>query len=365
MIRDLSAYRTPDEVFYDPAIRMPIRVPDASFGYLFFDVIKGGRVVGNNGVRHDGRIYRLESLHKHLEYWGERVDVRINPDDVREAIIYDFRTGAYVCYARLLDEATYDTRDDITRELIARVFRDGRDLLRMAKEHVEGAKERLAEYRQAKLEYLIRRATEVQTERDRKAVLLTEATPVAVIGPFSSVVRNQEAARPAELTANLVAEVPDQDESTASQSAACTVSGRQRPAKAAAKVRRVGYAQIADKLGTSRRNLYRYMTEKLPWPEGMKEEFDILVRARITGADLTLPATNAKRKPRRTWSDGEFSYANIAKRLGMTRKALQLCRDGKRPWRDERTRLAFEEHERMRSRPNGGTFRGSQTDTSP
>lgn len=63
-------------MFFDPAIRMPVREPDESFGYLFFDLVGGGRVVGYNGVRHDGRIYRLTSLQKHLEYWGERVDVR-------------------------------------------------------------------------------------------------------------------------------------------------------------------------------------------------------------------------------------------------------------------------------------------------
>jgi hypothetical protein len=348
MIRDLSAYRSPDEVFYDAAVRMPVRMPDSSFGFLFFDPIKGGRIVGNNGVRHEGRVYRLTSLQKHLEYWGERVDVRINPDDVREAIIYDRRTGAYVCYARLLDEATYDTRDEVTRELIGRVFRDGRELLRMAKAHVDGAKERLAEYRQAKLEFLMRRAAEIQVERDQKKAALAEATPTpaTVIGPLSAVARQPEAAR-TELTESLISEILDRDEMADSRTDACTVSTRRRATKATKT--RLGYEQIAKKLGTSRRSLHRYMSGDLPWPVGLKEEFEILLRLKTTGADVTLTAYRDDRQPRRTRSDGEFSYANIAKAIGMTRKMLELCRGGKRPW-PEGAKERFVELERQRTR---------------
>jgi hypothetical protein len=49
-------------------------------------------------VRHEGRIYSPTSLQKHLEYWGERVDVRANPDDQRVVMIYDRKTGA--CLSR-------------------------------------------------------------------------------------------------------------------------------------------------------------------------------------------------------------------------------------------------------------------------
>jgi hypothetical protein len=350
--RQLNA-RTPDEVFYDPAIRIPRREPDESFGYLFFDLVSGGRVVGNNGVRHDGRIYRLTSLQKHLEYWGERVDVRVNPDDQRVAMIFDRQTGVYVCKALVdVQDATYDTRDEVTRQLIARVFSDGKHLLRMAKEHIEGAKERLVEYRLAKIEYLTRRHREIEATREKRQNALGGSAPVTVIGPMSAVAREREAPQPIELRATVIAEVLKADELAASifqainadapsqETPLCVVSTRKRKPKVkTGRQRRDGtlrFAEIARRLGTSTKSLERYRQGINPWPEGMKERFEAYERLRTAGpsetAALVLPDEPAPAKPRRTRGDGELSYANIAKTLGMSRKTLDRCRQGKRSW---------------------------------
>jgi hypothetical protein len=326
--------RTPDEVFYDPEIRMPRREPDKSFAYLFFDLVKGGRIVGQNGVLHDGYIYRLASLQKHLEYFGERVDIRINPDDVREALVYDRRTGAYVCDARLDDEATYDTRDEITRQLIARVFRDGKELLKMARAHVEGAKERLAEYRLAKLEYLIGRAREIEAARREAEAALTGTDAVTVISQFSAMSREREAAQPIELTAGVVAEILDAD-APADPAPLCVVSKRKREQKPRSGGRRndgLTWQEIADRLGVSKTALDRYRKGVNPWPAGFMERFERYerLRARASVEEVQLP--DDPTPARRLRSDGEFSWANIAATLGMSVKILGRCRDGKRPW---------------------------------
>lgn len=360
---------TPDEVFYDPAIRIPRREPDESFGYLFFDLVSGGRVVGNNGVRHEGRIYRLTSLQKHLEYWGERVDVRVNPDDQRVAMIFDRQTGVYVCKA-LVDaqDATYDTRDEVTRQLIERVFSDGKHLLRMAKEHIEGAKERLVEYRLAKIEYLTRRNREIEASREQRQQALTGSASVTVIGPLSAVAREREAPQPIELNATVIAEVIKADELAASVAQAtgtdaptqttplCVVSTRKRKPKVkTGRQRRDGtlrFEEIARRLGTSKKSLERYRQGLNPWPEGMKERFEVYERIRTDApgnADtLVLPDEPTLARPRRTRGDGDLSYANIARTLGMSLKTLNRCRDGKRSWPDG-IEERFGELERRRS----------------
>jgi len=368
--RQLNA-RTPDEVFYDPAIRIPRREPDESFGYLFFDLVSGGRVVGNNGVRHDGRIYRLTSLQKHLEYWGERVDVRVNPDDQRVAMIYDRQKGVYICKA-LVDaqDATYDTRDEVTRQLITRVFSDGKHLLRMAKTHVEGAKERLVEYRLAKIEYLTRRHREIEATRERRQTALGGSAPVTVIGPLSAVARERDALeQPAELSATVIAEVLKADELAATAAQAidtdaptqtaplCVVSTRKRKPKVrTGRQRRDGtlrFAEIARRLGTSTKSLERYRQGINPWPEGMKERFEAYERLRTVapneGDALVLPDEPAPVRPRRTRGEGDLSYANIAKTLGMSLKTLNRCREGKRAW-PEGVKERFEELERRRTK---------------
>lgn len=362
MIRNLAAYRTPDEVFYDPAVRMPVREPDASFAYLFFDLVPGGRIVGNNGVRHEGRIYRLISLRRHLEYWGERVDVRVNPDDQFDAMIFDRRTGSFVCKARVdARDATYSTREEITRQLIARVFRDGKELLRMAKAEVEGAKERLAEYRRARLEYVEQRVRGIVAARQRAKAALAESSSVAVIGSFSVVARDIGAADDIELTHELITEALDAGEAQRIESqpqtpteTLCAVSTRARRDRKKRTGRwhtgALSYGEIARRLGTSRRSLNRYRSGVDPWPAGMKEQFDHYERLRSEDAGETairIQLEASPPKPLRTWSDGEFSWANIARLLGMTGKALAQCRQGKRPWPDG-TQQRFEELERRR-----------------
>ena len=276
--RQLNA-RTPEEVFFDPEIRIPRRNPDESFGYLFFDLVENGRIVGNNGVVFEGRIYRLVLLHKHLEYWGERVDVRVNPDDQRVAMIYDRRTGAYVCKA-LVDaqDATYDTRDEVTRRLIARVFSDGKQLLRMAKSHVEGSKERLPEYRRAKIEYLMRRAREIQAARKELRAEIKDAG-VTVIGRYSALAR-EEKEEASELSAAVVAEILDADDAQMNETATplCVVSKRTRKPRAKQPYQRregdLRFTEIARILGTTDSSLHRYRTGITAWPEGMEARFE-------------------------------------------------------------------------------------------
>lgn len=341
--------RTPDQVFYDPEIRMPRRKPDAAFAYLFFELLQGGRLVGRNGVEYQKRFYRLGSLRKHLEYFGERVDVRINPDDERVAIIYDRRTGTHICEASLLDEATYNTRDQITADLIARVFRDGRDLLRMAKAEVEGARQRLGEYRAAKIHYLEQRAREIAAERQRAAAALEGGASVTVIGSFSAVARERGTAQPpTELTPEIVAEILDVDDSRRDTSP--RVIARQRKAKAQGRSDlALRYADIAARLGISRSTLECYRFGEQPWPAGMKEQFDELERLRLVADHETAQAIAATPlPPRRTRKLGGLSYAAIARELGKSLRMLTNYRRGVCPW-PEGLKERFEELERRRS----------------
>lgn len=358
--------RTPDEVFYDPAIRIPVREPDESFAYLFFDLVKGGRIVGNNGVQHERVIYRLTSLQKHLEYWGERVDVRVNPDDQRVAMIFDRRTGAYVCKA-LADEkdATYDTRDAVTRDLIARVFGDGKHLLRMAKEYVDGAEQRLIEYRRAKIEYLVQRSRVIEAERRQRLATLTETNGrgVTVIGSLSQAARDTARENFPELSADIVSEVLAIDEAAAhaaraeaaesrraEEASLCVVSTRHRAPKRKPAWQRcdgaLRFSEIAAKLGKTRSTLHRYLSGVLPWPDGLREQFEYYARLRSGGqppsGEEPPPVALTRRKRR----DGD-SYANIAKALGVSRETLRKYRTGARPW-PEGMRERFEELERLR-----------------
>lgn len=148
--------RTPHDVFNDPTLRTPRREADpTTFALLFFEPLAGGRIVGRLGVQCDGRIYRLAALEKQFEYFGERVDVRVWPDDPRRVILLDRKTGGLICDA-LLDEmlATYDTRDQITKWLIARTFRDVYALRRMAARAIGGdVQQRLTEHARVMLAY--------------------------------------------------------------------------------------------------------------------------------------------------------------------------------------------------------------------
>jgi hypothetical protein len=364
VIRNRAAYRTPDEVFYDPDLRMPIRKPDAAFAFLFFDLVNGGRIVGRNGIRHEGRLYRLSSLDKHLEYFGQRVDVRINPDEPQAAMIFDHRTGAYVCDARADEQdATYNTRDDITGNLIARVFRDDKELTRLAKAHVEGAAERLAEYRAARIEYLKQRSREARQDRDKKKAALAERSePVPVISPMSVVAREREHNAHGDMTPDTLSAILRAEEAQ-SPPQLCAASTRPARAKkrrsAAGRTRHDGalrYSDIAQRLGISRRSLVRYRSGAMPWPDGLKERFDAFESMRETlpydaQVDALLADACPVSRPRRTRCDGEMSYQNIAARLGMSLKALQRCRRGERPWPGG-IRERFEEMVHQRNRGN-------------
>lgn len=162
------------------------------------------------------------------------------------------------CATRLDDEATYDTRDAITRQLIERVFRDGKELLKMARAQVEGAKERLADYRAAKLEYLKQRVGEIEAARREAEAALTGTDVVTVINRFSAIERERGSARAIELTAGNIAEVLDADDAAAVAAPLCVVSPRKRERKTRTGGRRndsVTWQDIADRLGISKKSL--------------------------------------------------------------------------------------------------------------
>jgi hypothetical protein len=256
-----------------------------------------------------------------------------------------------VCDARLDDEATYDTRDEITRQLIARVFRDGKELLRMARAHVEGAKERLAEYRRAKLEYLIQRAEEIEAARREAEAALTGTGAVTVISRFSAVSRERDAERPIELTANVVAEILDADPS-ADPAPLCVVSAPKRAPNPRGGHRNdsITWQEIADRLGISKTALDRYRHGVNPWPVDVKERFEKYERLRHAARteEIQLPDDEPTTAKRRLRSDGEFSWANIAATLGMSVTSLERCRAGKRPWPNG-TKERFDELVRRRT----------------
>lgn len=325
--------RTPDEVFFDESVRMPRRTPDKAWAYLFFEPIKGGRIVDQNGIRFEKRTYRLESLEKHLEYFGERVDVRINPDDPRYGIALSRTTGEYICNLAVdPDDATYSTRDAVTRELIARVFHDGRELQQMAAAHVEGASERFAEYRRARIAYLKRRLAEVDARRSAKAANSDGA--VVLIPQLSA------AAREIELTESAVARVLDDADEATATSALC-VPAERRPKRATSAQRGAApqftYAEIVKRLGISNTTLHYYRTGVRPWPAGMRERFDQLERLRCSPVEVTpemLDAIAPKGAETvvRERHEGAASWPAVAAALGTNQSSLWYFRTGRRPW---------------------------------
>lgn len=341
--------RTPDQVFYDPSLRLPRRDPDESFAYLFFDLVSGGRVVGRNGIQEKGRTYRLESLEKHLVYYGERVDVRINPDDVREAMIYDRRTGAFVCRARLTEKATHSTRDEITARLIARVMSDCKELMRQARAHVSGAAERLIEYKRDKIARLMELKRQNDAKREAAQRALNDGKTVTVIGPLSSVARAGAAAAgfdewPVEALLEL-------EKAAATAQELCVAAPRRDKAPRGRRAHpALTLSAIAKKLGCGSTSLDLYRAGKLPWPPGMKEQFDELWQLRLTtpfDAVVDLSSKVMPQRQGRTYVRGGLSYAAIARELGMSEYWLHECRKKNR-WRDDATRQRFETLERQR-----------------
>ncbi len=338
--------RTPDEVFYDEALRIPRRNPDKAFALLFFERVKGGRMVDRNGVSYQNRTYRLASLEKHLEYYGERVDLRINPDDERTAIVLSRTTGEYICEA-VVDphDAGYDTREAITRDLIARVFHDCKELQRMAAAHVAGAKERFAEYRRARIEHVRRLVAEMDAQRQPQVAAAGGAAAVVMIPELSA------AARQLELTASAVAAVLDANDAQTAP-ALCVVSPRRpkRPKTVTGNHRTgdLSYGEIAHRLGMSRKSLLRYRGGKLPWPIGMQDRFEAFERLRASEApeiELASLLEATPTPPRRERRTGESSYQSMAVQLGVTRQMLVRYRTSKVPW-PEGLRERFEALER-------------------
>jgi putative transposase len=313
--------QTPDAVF--AATRMPRRDPDRAFALLFFQTVKNGRIVGRNGVQYDGRLYRLSSAQRQLEYFGTRVDVRINPDDQRKAIVLDLRTGAFVCEATADDEdATYDTRDVQTRERMARVRRDERQLKRMVAGYTEGAKERLAESRGVLLQF---HQEHVQIEC------------AAVVPVLSSVAR--EAAEAC-------------GDGAQQSTRVCIVSRPRQPrGKKKPNIRRrrrdaLSWKMIAAQLGVAVASLARYRNGASAWPPGMKEQFDALA-ARRTQTELV--QADAVPTPARSYGREGSSWAAIARELGTSYASLVRYRSGQVPWpagMEERFRAVLSSHAR-------------------
>lgn len=189
--------RTPSQVFFDESLRLPRHDPEpGAFGLIFFEMVPGGRLVGPLGIRYDNRIYRLSSLEKQLQYHGVRVGVRIDPDDQRVAVLTDPKTGAYICDARVPEvDATYDTRDEVTRAIIRQTFANIRKLRGMAADLKgdEGASQRVAEYARA----LIAHYKEQRAARNAEAVTdqQTGTGPTMVLAPgLSKLSRDRERA---------------------------------------------------------------------------------------------------------------------------------------------------------------------------
>ena len=348
--------RTPTEVF--DAHRIARREPDEAWAFLFFDRVSGGREVGRNGVQYDKRTYRLASLEKHLLYFGERVDMRVNPDDPRVAAIFDERTGRYVCKATVEAEATYSTRDEVTRKIIARVFRDCAELERLAKQEVEGARERLAEYRRARVAHLAACVQEMRSARQARLAVDSVTPALVMVAGMSAdqrvAVHEFATDAPDQITVNDFVEVLDAEEGA--PSALCVAAPRRTraPKSPATWTRNVGelsYEAIADLLGVSRRNLRRYRNGELPWPVGVKERFDILQMRRNGAASDDVPAVlPMPPRPRQTRVPRAYSgwsYTKIAAHLGISRNSLRLYRSGKQPW-PAGLREEYEELERQR-----------------
>jgi hypothetical protein len=193
--------RTPSEVFSAPGARIPLRKPhEEAFRLCFFEPIPdagGTRIVGANGVRHDNRTYRLSSLDRQIEYYATRVEMRVDPDDPRVAILLDLKTGAYICDARVDDApATYDTRDAVTQKMIARVFRDIRDIkLAAARATDPGSEERIKEHLRNRVAYyqqLFAKRAEAAAAGDAAAAI--GGTTLVLAPGLSGVARERERA---------------------------------------------------------------------------------------------------------------------------------------------------------------------------
>ena len=80
----------------------------------------------------------------------------------------------------------------------------------------------------------------------------------------------------------------------------------------------------------------------------MRERYEELLILRHSDADVELPAIPTPPQKRFTRRDGDASYANIARALGMSRNYLGLCRSGKRRW-PEGKREQFEQFATQRA----------------
>ncbi|MGN6185062.1 MAG: Mu transposase C-terminal domain-containing protein [Thermoanaerobaculia bacterium] len=357
--------RSPDEVFYDPEIRLPRRVPNAAFAYLAFEPLKGGRIVGRTGVREQGRWYRLSSLRQHLNYYGERVSVRINPNDERRAMLFDWRTGQVICEAvASTEDATYDTRDEITRRIIERVYGDGKELMRMANEYVAGSRERLIEYRAAKLEYLTQRSREITANRLRLAAQVEGMAPV-LVGQFTT---------EPEYDLLTLQAVLDEDDARAKAEAAaevarlCVVAPRRADIPAPAprtKPRVLRTREIAERLGCTQVSYNEYKRGATPWPsEEMRleaERLELLRDASSAEIEAALAEPPRYQRPPVAHHTGDATLKAIAAELGVAVGSLRRYRNGRRKWpaglKERHDQLCAERREREASSTEGAPFR--------
>lgn len=339
--------RTPDEVFYDAEIRIPRRDPDEAFELLFYQSVKGGRLVGRNGVQYGNRIYRLSSRDVQYKYFGERVDIRISPDDADKAIVVDYKTGKYLCKAHIdTEEATYDTRDEVTQRLIARTRSDAKHFLKRAAAQVEGSRTRLREYGAAKVAHLENRNAQLEEARTLAIAELPPPVepPVALTSGFP----------------NVSAEPMAQSDESAHDALLIETSGNANESSAAAPrntkhPRMLTYAEFARQHGFSDVMLFYYRSGKTPWPRGVEKRFREFERLRAAGQP-TREAAEAllapKTKPQIRRLDqvrGQLSYSGIAKALGIGRRSLNEYRAGLRPWPSAELKARFDEFEQLRA----------------
>jgi hypothetical protein len=329
--------RSPDEVFFNPEMRLPRRIPNAAFAYLAYEPLKDGRVVGRNGVREQGRLYRLSSLRQHLNYYGEKVSVRINPNDQRMAMLFDWNTGQVICEAvASTEDATYDTRDAITRRIIERVYGDGKELMRMAREYVAGSRERLAEYRVAKLEYITQRSREIGANRVRLAAHVEGVAPV-VVGQFSTPEQ--------EFNLHTLEAILDEDDARERAQAAaeaarlCVVAPRREEIPSAppkAKPRVPTRREIAQRLGCSYGSYNEYKRGATPWPcEEMRlesERLELLRDASSAEIEAVLAEPPRYQRAPIVHHTGDATLKAIAARLGRSESGLRKYRSGRLPW---------------------------------
>lgn len=321
--------RSPDEVFYDPQIRIPRRDPEKAFDLLFYQPLKkgakSGRVVGRNGVQCGNRIYRLSSSDVQFNYYGQKVDIRINPDNTEQAIVLDLCTGKYLCDAVVDAEATYDTRDEVTQRLIARTFSEGKQFIKKAKAYVDGSRTRLREHSTAKLAQQTERAAELEDKRQKAIAKLPPPAepPVQLTGGLESALRFDESA-PVK---------PRPTGEASAENASLRTRKQKNPHP-----KMYTYAEFARRHGFSVVMLHYYRIKKHPWPEGIEERFEEFLRQRAGGrptreAAKSLLETATKPKLRQfEMRRGEHSYAQIAKKLGISRNLLSDYHTGRRRW---------------------------------